>query len=92
MRSAIEMDKYNTITLHHIALHCIDSVWAVKCSRNLVSQMIVHFDCLFFLFWVCVSCVVGSVLDSMATAVENASVVIMCMSSSYQKSENCKKG
>jgi len=25
MRSAIEMDKYNTITLHHIALHCIDS-------------------------------------------------------------------
>lgn len=39
-----------------------------------------------------VSCVVGSTLESMATAVEEAAVVIICMSSSYMKSKDCKMG
>ncbi|CAF4998765.1 unnamed protein product, partial [Rotaria sp. Silwood1] len=32
----------------------------------------------------------GSIIDSMASAVENSNTVLMCMSETYKRSENCK--
>ena len=34
----------------------------------------------------------GSTLESMATAVENASVVLVCVSQKYKESPNCRSG
>ena len=34
----------------------------------------------------------GDILSCMAQAVENAEVVLMCVSKEYQNSENCKAG
>jgi len=44
-----------------------------------------------FQTWIDVDDMVGSTLDRMAEAVQNAAVVIMCMSESYKASKNCKK-
>ncbi len=34
----------------------------------------------------------GNLNDAMAEAVENAAVVVMCMSQYYKESTNCKRG
>jgi len=34
----------------------------------------------------------GSTLESMAKAVENASVVLVCVSQKYKESPNCRSG
>ena len=34
----------------------------------------------------------GDLLDCMAEAVENADVILACISQKYQKSKNCKTG
>lgn len=39
-----------------------------------------------------VDCIYGDALDSMADAVEKASVVLICMTESYKESANCAIG
>lgn len=40
--------------------------------------------------WVDVECMRGSTIDAMADAVENAAVVLICMSRDYKESSNCR--
>jgi hypothetical protein len=46
-----------------------------------------HFDT-----WMDVNCIYGDALDSMADAVEKASVVLICMTENYKESANCAIG
>ena len=34
----------------------------------------------------------GNTTDAMANGIDNAAVVLVCMSQKYSESENCKKG
>ncbi len=44
----------------------------------------------YFQIWMDVDNMHGSVLEAMASAVENSFCVIMCMSQKYKDSKNCK--
>jgi hypothetical protein len=46
-----------------------------------------HFDT-----WMDIHCIYGDALDSMADAVEKASVVLICMTENYKESPNCAIG
>jgi hypothetical protein len=39
-----------------------------------------------------INCIYGDALDSMADAVEKASVVLICMTENYKESPNCAIG
>ena len=42
--------------------------------------------------WIDIDGMGGSTLEAMAGAVENAKVVLMCLSEQYKLSENCRSG
>lgn len=44
-----------------------------------------------FKTWVDIDDMVGSTIESMAKAVEEAAVLVVCMSASYKESKNCQK-
>ena len=45
-----------------------------------------------FKVWMDIDEMGGSTLESMAKAVENASVVLVCVSQKYKESPNCRSG
>ena len=49
-----------------------------------------HLDSAGYTVWMDVHNMHGSILDAMASAVENSSCVIMCISEKYKESKNCK--
>ena len=60
--------------------------------QNLVIQIKNKLQADGFKVWMDVDEMGGSTLESMARAVENASVVLVCVSQKYKESPNCRSG
>lgn len=63
--------------------------WA---NKDTINDIVGHLKNADLSCWVDTEKMAGCTVEAMSKAVDNCRVFLMCYSSSYQKSESCKKG
>ena len=87
---------YSVVPLFSLNFFCLDSKhvmisyqWDVQKS---MIQLKTQLQAQGYKVWMDIDEMGGSTLESMARAVENASVVLVCVSQKYKESPNCRSG
>ena len=87
---------YSVVSLFSLNFFCLDSKhvmisyqWDVQKS---MIQLKTQLQAQGYKVWMDIDEMGGSTLESMARAVENASVVLVCVSQKYKESPNCRSG
>ena len=59
-------------------------------NRDLCVAIKQHLESMGFKIWIDIDNIHGSSLEAMALAIENSSVILMCMTEKYKQSSNCR--